>query len=278
MRTILVASLAAVVAACSIFGDFGQYSTEDAPNGADSGGPGTDSSSPVEDASSSGGPTDGGTDAANDGGGVDAGPPFCASSTHAFCADFEADNALDLWDGQGKDSIATLELSTTHAKGGKRALRAKMPRHETGKYAALLYKNLAGDWRPTHVELDVWVEAPNWQNGDVNASLLDIEYASDSTNTAFYSVIGPDYFNLGGAGVQDTFGNPIPTGKWVHVVEDLTTSKLECTVDGVKRTHLFSVTASGGVRRFVIDLGIDGFNAPVPELDVYYDNVTVDFP
>lgn len=270
MKLGLVCSLFAI-GACSILGgDFGEYSTED-PADAGPTLPGTDATSGDAPAT---------IDAPNDTAeaGVDSGVPFCMQGTHAFCADFEDPNALLLFTQQDVSPTGLLEISSTRVKGGAKALHTSLPERDTGKIAAVISKYLPGDWRRTVVELDMFIEPIAWQNGDVNASFLEMGYYSVSQSHTFFFVVGPDYTALSGGGTPDNSTAVVETNKWLHVKAELTTTEFAITIDGIRRTHLFDVTQSGDSPRFELGVGIDGFNVPVPKFEVYYDNVAVDFP
>lgn len=271
-RAIFTAVVLTSVAACSIFGNFSEFSSEDPSASNDA----------STDATANGGGDASAIDAGT-GGGQDSsatGEPYCATSLHAFCADFEYLNALDAFTGDQVAPNGTLALSTTRAKGGVRSLFASLPRRATEETTALLSKTIPGDWRRTVVEFDMYLEPPDWQTNDVNASIFEIAYASDTQSVTFYAVTGKDYFNLGGGGATDTYGPPIATGKWIHFKAELTTSALQVSIDGAPHaTHAFTaLTASGVDRQIEMAIGVDGFNAPAPELKIYYDNLTVDFP
>jgi hypothetical protein len=260
-------------AACSIFGDFGSFSTEDPAAATDSG---VDANADPN-ANGDGGATgsDGGSSGDASG---EAGLPFCVPGAHAFCSDFEGPDAFSTFDGPNGTIDGIVELSTTRAKDGVQSLRTALPRRETGKSAAVLSKVIIGPWRRSVMELDMYLEPIMWKPGDVNAALLMMAFLSDTQSVAFFVVIGSNYVSLAGGTASDTVGPPIATGKWLHVKGELTTSQFQLTIDGATRSHPTNLTASSANQRLELALGIDGFNTPAPAFSFHYDNFTVDFP
>ena len=49
-------------------------------------------------------------------------------------------------------------------------------------------------------------------------------------------------------------------------------------IDGSIRTHTFPTLTGGSAQKFELGLGINGFNKPAPAFEVFYDNVTIDYP
>jgi hypothetical protein len=257
---------------CSVFGDFGAYSTEDPSAGGDSGVDVAASSS--VDAAGATDASDGATDTATS----DAGAPFCTPGAHAFCADFEDPNALTAFTSNVVATNGVLEVSTTRAKGGARSLFTSLPRRETGKMTSLVNKSIDGIWRRTVVELDMFIDPIDWKAGDVNAGILEMGFYSPTQSHTLIVILGEQYCSLAGAGTPDTSGAPVEMGKWLHLRAELTTTLFTVVIDGSTRTHAFALPPSGDQPRFAMGVGIDGFNAPVPRIGIYYDNITVDFP
>jgi hypothetical protein len=257
------------LAACSVFGDFGSFSTED-PSAA------TDAATEAQ--QTSGDSSTGDASAGEDGAGGEAGAPFCMPGAHAFCADFEGADALAIFTSPYVDPTGKLEVSTTQAKSGTQSLFTFLPRRETQKTNVVIFKEIDTAWRRTIVELDMYLDPAAWQQGDVNAALLEVGFVSDAGGTAFFVIAGPSYASLAGGGTPDTLGSPLAYSKWMHVRADVTTTQFQVNIDGSVRTHAVNVPAGSTNPRFEVAVGITGFNAPVPALGVYYDNLTVDFP
>jgi hypothetical protein len=221
------------------------------------------------------GTDDGGPDAAD-------GRPFCATSSHAACLDFDEEveagtNGWAPWEGTGplvrvvdrfKSAPASLELSLP-----------ALPSGSSSTYATIV-KTFAGPWRRVVVEFDIYLDPPAWAPGDSAAGFLCIGYKSSSGNPGIRSS-----FNQGEtvAEVPSGYtppGKPLPTGDWVHVKADLDPagSFTESIGNDITLTRSFAPVTAGANPSLVVDVGFNDYNTPLPAFTAWIDNVTVDFP
>jgi hypothetical protein len=207
----------------------------------------------------------------------DGAPPirFCAGTTHAFCADFDDGDPFAAWQ-KSTDPLGQLEISQTHARSLPRALFASIARRaaDEPKIPVLLNKRFEGSWRRIVVELDMYLERPDWKDGDINAALFSIELYSDTKNDGFYIASGLDYTNF-----NDAFGTPMPKDQWVHLKVDFDPAGTATAQLGAVGYVLhFAPYGPGPAQTMNVRIGINGYNVPAPRFAAYYDNVTIDLP
>lgn len=267
LRTCCVAAVLSVTTAsllaCSLFTDLSGFS-ENLPT-------------------TEGGPGPSGVDGGSDSGtsdaeaGADAGPPFCSTQPHAFCADFENGDLLTGWTKKQTDPIGALALSDIRSRSPRRSLFAMLPRRDQAEPPSrvTLDKFFEGPFKRVVVELDVYLEGTEWHVGDINSALVGIEFFSSLPGDAVFLSIGKEYANL-----NDTYGVALPNDQWVHVKIDVDqpAGKVVAKVGMQPYSIVFTPKAAGAKPAISISVGINGFNAPVPRFAAYYDNVTVDFP
>jgi hypothetical protein len=236
-------------------------------------------------------PTDAATEAAQDGapgddagtdgrtdGDADATSPFCATHPgHTACLDFDdgvlpADWVVDVTGG-------ALSWSSTRAVSPPGALFSTQPRRPTIKSKAMLRKRMDTSFRHTVVEFDLYVEPPAWQAGDVNAGVFEISFFSSTVSGGIAVSIGQSYVTIGAPEGSVQSNMPLPFGEWVHAKVDLDPAgRLEALIGTVPLAKTFAALTAGTSAQTVVYLGVNGYNAPAPQFEVYYDNVTIDLP
>jgi hypothetical protein len=268
MRSVLLlaAFASAVVAACSIVTDLSGLSGGAVTDG------GTESGSPTDAPSGDGTvTTDAGTDASD--------AARLCSQPHEFCTDFDDGALADGWTSANVDPKGAIERSTARSASAPASFHATIARRAAGDIEyALLTKSLPGPWKRTVIDFDMLLEAPAWQADDINAAFLAV-YFSDSSGpqASFYMPVGPGYAQVTGPSANLQL-DPVPLGRFFHVHLDIVPgASVSAIIDG--KSYSGSTAAlSGTGTRTDLDLGITGYNAPVPEFSVYYDNVVVDRP
>lgn len=200
---------------------------------------------------------------------------FCLVAPHAFCADFDNGGLREGWTGEQIDPPGSLSLSTTRSTSPPTAFVAMMPRRPTKLARAALQKTFPGPFRRMVVEFDTYLDPPDWASdgSDINGSLIDITFSSNTNSKALYIIVGKDYSRVG----SET-RSPLPTGTWLHVTMDVDPTNEVNVVVGTEHYRSAFAAPSAGALETLISLGVIGFNAPAPLFQVYYDNVSVDFP
>lgn len=209
----------------------------------------------------------------------DSGKRFCQSSVHAFCADFDDGVALkDAWDMQF-DVGSAAAISTKQASSAPNSAFITMARREANAPTAygVLNKVFTG-WARTVVDFDAYIEAPAFLSGDVNSGIVTISFYSDPNIDVGVAVsAGDGYVTVGTPGTPGS-GKQMPNGRWFHLHFDVDPkSSLSAKIDD----EIFKDTwtsSAGSNPRTVVSIGISGYNRPAPAYNVYYDNVTIDFP
>lgn len=275
MRRALFVALTLAAAACSVFTDFGGLSggegapidgaAESDPSTIDAGG----NDAREDDA------TDGGNDAALDGG-------FCADALVDFCSDFDTQELNAEWTELKADNGATIGFGTTRTVSAPRSLHATMPRREdvNATYYAYAAKTFVGPWRRTLIQFDVFVETMQWLGGDINAGIFNVGLVSSSSTKYFSLALGQTATTLGVTDYPSGITGPaFPTNQWVRVNIALDPDKsILVNYDGVSVERTFSQPfVSGTIPRTRLELGVISFNDPVPAFDVSFDNVRVQF-
>jgi hypothetical protein len=130
-------------------------------------------------------------------------------------------------------------------------------------------------WTRTIVELDLYIEPINWLVGDRNSGILGIEFHSSAAGAGIYFSVADGYVQFG-----DTHATVLRTGVPLHAKFDVDPAAKKGTVwvDDQIISSSFPVPAMSDTPRIRLVIGVIGFNPPTPEIDVYWDNVTVDFP
>jgi hypothetical protein len=201
---------------------------------------------------------------------------FCSRSTHAFCADFD-DGQLRLgWPNliEDPDSGALVTLSTDRPFSPPASLLTTLPRHTQLEHG-VLYTSWNRPWTRTIVELDLYIDPINWLDGDKNSGIVGIEFHSSAAAAAIYLSVAGTYVQFG-----DTHATVLQTGVPLHAKFDVDPIAKTGTVwvDDQMISSSFTVPALADGPSISLGIGVIGFNAPTPEISVYYDNVTVDFP
>jgi hypothetical protein len=209
---------------------------------------------------------------------ADAAGRFCTGG-HVFCADFDVGGLADGWSGDNVAASGIVERSTTQSVSAPASFHAQLPRRAAGNLAyALLYKSFFGAWRRTVFDFDMLLETPDWQSGDINAAYFEFGFREANQSAAtYYFVIGNGYTQITGPTLNMVI-DPVPLGRFFHVHVDVTPGgALAATVDG-KAYSGVAAPISGTAARTDLNIGITGYNAPVPGFSVFYDNVVVDQP
>jgi hypothetical protein len=279
-RALLSVGCAAAVAGCSLLTDLGGLA------GGPSADAGADATTAIDGAADATvdtwTPPDADADAGADGdAGADAdgapAPGFCMTHpAHAACLDFDDGGLPSDWTQYV--SLGSVTWSSTVALSPPGALRSTVPRRPTNKEYAELRKKMSSDFHRVVVELDLYVEPPAWQAGDINAGVFDIGLYSSTVNTGVATSVGQTYVTLGNPGAA-LAANPVRYAKWIHAKFDLDPAgTYDVTLDGASFHQTFAPLDAGLSPSTQVILGVDGYNAPAPEFIVYYDNVLIDLP
>lgn len=270
MRFHVVTAVVAVwvIAACSLTTDTSGLSTPDVA--AADGGPEASVTTDAAGDRDAAGATDGGADASADGGGL------CAAS-HDLCATFDQGALMDGWDGSQVDTKAAIERSTTRAASAPASFHATIERRAAGDLEyALLTRVLPGAWKRTVIDFDMQLDSALWNAGDINASFIAVEF-QDGTGSPFvvYFPIGDGYAQITAPSLNLELG-PVPLDRFFHVHLDIVPGTSVTAVVAGKTYSGATAPLVGTGTGIRISLGITGYNAPVPALSVYYDNVVID--
>lgn len=243
---------------------------------------------PVDDLTSGDGPAPdgGGMDAsAADADASDAGARSpCSSGSHVFCMDFEGVDPLSQWTSLEQTAPGVLQVTADRAHSPSHAMHAHNPRLAAGekRYVDAL-KTFPGAWRRVVLDFEVYVVRPAFSAGDSNFGIFGIAFWSNGavqesalsvTETATVLAVSSDGRYLGG-----TDGSMLPWDTWVHVhVEATPGGPVHATVGGIELTTSLPALAAWDSPRIDVTIGVLGYNSPVPDVDVYVDDVTVDLP
>jgi hypothetical protein len=258
--------LGTALGACSLLTDLSGYS-EDAGAPADAS---TDA--------------DGGTTAPPDGAtGTDAAATpdaarFCVPNAHTFCADFEDGDVMTGWSRNEIAPEGSLSASTARFVSPSHALLTTMDRRaaDAPPAYAQLTKTFDG-WHKVAIDLDLFVEPPAWQLGDVNSGFFVVFFYADGVEFGVAMSLGELYITFGTPASSSPQDNkPLPFGSWVHLHAVVSPSALDATVGSVPFTSSWSPPAAAANARMSVQLGIAGYNRPAPAFRAFYDNVTVD--
>jgi hypothetical protein len=210
---------------------------------------------------------------------------FCASSTHAFCNDFDG-SATEVtfgWTSSETLGSGAVNLDST-AKSAPSSMRATFTAPSgTTSDEATVYRTLTAPTAGslTRYEADVMVDAAAYSG--VQGTLLMKLQRSGGTGVGVG--IDPDglYVELVGA---TYFWQQIPlsvaAGSWFHVKVETTMlvsgGTVQVWIDGTLGADLSgksTVDVEGTSRSIVVGLYGD---SPIATFGARYDNVTVDFP
>lgn len=213
---------------------------------------------------------------------ADAPPRFCQADTGAaFCSDFEEGGYLDGWTLEEVGSRGAIQLASDRASSGKRSVKLTLARRESEVETVSLVHVTLGSWRSALVRANVYLVAPAWKVGDVNAGILGLLYGSQGAAFDTYVSVGELYTAFGSASVNSPpNAAPFPTGRWTPVEILLrlvgATGTASYKVDGSPTgSTTFPVPAPGPNPKTALLLGVHGFNKPCPAFEVYYDDVTI---
>lgn len=210
--------------------------------------------------------------------GVEASVPFCTQSSHTFCADFDEGDVLLGWSSNQVDTDGTLGLSTSNALSSPAAAHMTMARRGSSAPTenATISKGFAA-WQRIVTDVDVYLVAPAWQQGDVNSGFFTMGFYSSATSDAMALSIGANYVTVGAPGGVSSNGTTFPTDQWVHVHVDVDPAgTFSMTIGTQSFQKTFPAMDGTGSPHMYVNLGISGYNEPAPAFDVSYDNVTID--
>ena len=210
---------------------------------------------------------------------VDATPRFCLPGVHSFCDDFDIGAPLASWDGQYLDPKGGLSVSMLRAKSATGSLLSTMARRGASDPHAqsTVYKQFAGV-RRVIVEFDVFLETPSFASGDVNSGIVGIFFSSSTPKAAVALSVGKGYTTLGNPGTS--VNSAALTGDtWLHARFDFDPAgTVQGSIGASSWQQTFPAYFVGTDPETSLQLGVNGYNQPAPELRVFYDNVTIDFP
>lgn len=223
---------------------------------------------------------------AGDGGAI---APDCHAPGVLFCADFESGAVDTGWDDRHEEQGGAVSLDTTIGAGSPRSARAAVAAVSSPAYAALV-KKLPGEWRPTTIELDVFLAAPAFASESSNIALAHVAFigdaAAESQANTLYVSLGVETqrvtVSIQSPDFQQLFSDaPFPYDRWVHVALDVDpgakVAELRLGADTVIHGSFSSTLAAGNRPSPTarVTLGLLGFNAPVPATTVNFDNVVL---
>lgn len=204
---------------------------------------------------------------------------FCASGVHAFCDDFDEGGFLARWDGPVIQPKGSLAASTLRSISAPAALLAATERLQTGDpETRALVSRRWGDVKAVRIECDVRVESPAFAENDGNVSMLEVRISTAAGSRVFFVFVGIDYTTLSLPGAMVN-GPAFPTDTWQHARIELDPAgTITATVGDSRWKERFPALATGAMAETELRLGLTVFNRPTPPFNVFYDNVTIDFP
>ena len=181
------------------------------------------------------------------------------------------------WTRQGVDAKAAIELSTAHYTSPTSSFHASIARRAASDLEnAFLGKDLTGPWKRLVVAFDVRIERPAWQSGDSNAAFVAVFFDGTGPTNQLYFPVGDGYAQLTGPGIDIPI-DPTPLDRFFRVRLDIEPGVgVSVEVNGKKYQAKLSAFVGGPGLKTVVNLGITGYNAPVPAFSALYDNVVID--
>jgi hypothetical protein len=251
--------------ACSLTTDLGGLSTTDATDASPEAGSSRDASGDGEASVVA----EGGSDSSADAG-------LCGQA-HDLCATFDEGALADGWTSSRADAKGVIERSTARAASAPASFHATLAERGAGDLEyALLTKSLAGAWKRTVIDFDMLLDPPAWKAGDINASFIAVDFRdANGSQFSVYFPIGDGYAQVTAPSLNLQL-DPVPLGTFFHVHLDIVAGTSVTAVIAGKTYSGATAPLAGTGTSVVLDLGITGYNAPVPALSVYYDNVVVD--
>ena len=206
---------------------------------------------------------------------AEAGSP-CTGSVHAFCDDFDrASPPATGWTFGRVDPGSELSLREDRSRSAPKALFARNARRPASAGVATyatVNKNILGPWRRFVAEFDMYLVAPMWMAGDINAGVVCFGFRSSSDGKEACVSINEASITAGGV-----TGPAFPLDAWVHVTLDVSPAGGSVTIGAASTAFVFAPGTPSGETSAYIEIGILGYNQPAPEYQAYYDNLTFDF-
>lgn len=228
--------------------------------------------------------TDGAVDGAGDAGGADAAPgaTFCASTSADFCVDFDEGARDDGWSGHDTRGTGALELDTSKSTSPPRSLHASWPRVDLGTNN---YQQLTKTWpgaaRPMTVDFDVLVAPIAWNANDKGTTIAEL-YFDKSEKTGVLLVLGSTTWDVSivtPTSASASVPSPFPTGTWAHLRIDAdpgaSGGSVTVSLNGQALVQKTGLSFAQDPTETQLWIGLGASNAPVPGIDVHYDNVVV---
>jgi hypothetical protein len=208
--------------------------------------------------------------------------PFCAGSTHTFCADFDEDNPdgrvlAGGWNQVQDTGGGLVTISTEHARSGTHSLKATIPRQTTTATANAQLVHILPGWVHVRLEFDVYIVAPAWQSGDVNFGIAAIGFLSSGAAQYMALSFAQQYSAYAVGGTPISQQAALPTDAWFHASFDVQAGgSSTANVGGIEYSVTPNPVSPGGQPVTWVFMGLSGFNAPSPDVVAYFDNVVVD--
>jgi len=249
-------------------------------------------------------PTDSGVADAGSGDATARDDAGVCESAHVFCSNFDigdvvVDGAKQTFVGWvfSTDDVGTVGPVTNRFVSKPRSVRATLPAVGGGFYKqAFMTRGITMSWRPTRVEFDMYVKRPAWSPTDGNVTIFALGFSPDIALTYFLKEGGGDLtLKLGTNTATPPNNITLYTGatapefdRWVHVridaVPNPTNGSFSVLFDGMSAAFKSGLTfdmrnAMTPGANVYAELGMRRYNnGPTPAFEIYYDNVTLDFP
>lgn len=203
---------------------------------------------------------------------------------HAFCADFDGVEPLAAWSRRAPAPNGTIEVTTSRFASSPASLHVSKPRADA-KVESVIGKSFDGPWRRVVLDLDVYVPQPAFAPDDNFSSFVGVSFFSGTTRQGVSFSYGASATTLGAwdaSGYLGGKGGPaMAFGAWTHLHLDVTpggavSGTLGSGADRATYAWTLPSQAAGAQPSVEVAAGILGFNSPLPDLDVYVDNVVVD--
>ena len=212
--------------------------------------------------------------------------PFCATrDAMTFCEDFDTRSLPAGFDEVFVNPGVTAALDTTLWRSPPRAFHSVIPAGDAGAVRGFARKIWSDGARPVVVELDMYVRRPEVTAGYWGMVFVVLEYNPGVSYSLYINRDQVSVYTL--PNTADGLGapGPFPYDAWTHVrfEADPRTSggsyRLfvgDPNTPRVQKTSVSTPLPSGGTSSIGIHVGLERFNPPTPELDVFYDNVTLE--
>ena len=217
--------------------------------------------------------------------GADASARFCALRPHAFCSDFDGDDPYSPWKVRTQEAPGALEITSVRSVSSPRALHAHNPRQTSSKHYVTLEQPFTGAWRRVVVDFDMYLENPSFLAGDSDFGLLGIFFSSTGAEQVLALGVGAAESGISlKSGGQDRPDLAASAGamtydQWVHLHVDMSPGgAVTGTLGTLSYATTLPVLAAGASPSIRLLVGALCFNVPLPEINLFIDNVTIDFP